>query len=524
MTRTDQKYDVIVVGSGAAGCIAALSLAPLKVALVTAGRMGSDCSSLWTQGGLAAAVGAGDNASKHAVDTMMAGVDIVDADIACGYTQKAADTAKYLEINGVQFDRGEGGYVLSREGGHSENRVLKAQSGDGFGRALMPVVWDKIKTAAHVQVIDQAKVVELLKSADGSVCGIVYETAKKVNTSVLQARAVIMAMGGAAALYECTTNPLQNTGAAISLAAKAGANLADLEFVQFHPTALDTMHGGTNPLLTEALRGYGAVLVNDAGERFMTDVHPLAELAPRDIVARAIAGQKKDGKTVYLDCRHINTDHFETLQKTTRTAGYDPAQDLLPVTPAAHYHMGGVATDIKGRTSVKGLWVIGEAASTGFHGANRLASNSILEAVSMGRLAAQDIKADWVDLGRHVSAVLPHVRQKCTAYLNPVLKRKIIQAMRRAMTENVGITRCEADLFDAQCFFEDVMMEYQGLDTDVEDMALVCRLITRSARMRTESRGGHYRSDFPSTDKAWEHRSFVDNDAGMPQTIKEIAQ
>ncbi len=516
-----KDYDVIIVGSGAAGCVAALSAAPLKVALVTTGKIGGDCSSLWTQGGLAAAVGPDDTPAAHARDTVKAGAEVVDEKVAKHYTATARSIVGYLEMNGVQFSVEDDGfnYILSCEGGHDAHRVLKADSGDGFGRALMPVLWDKIKSAPYIDIIDQAKVIELLKYKDGGVGGVVFEKQGRASTYTLRAPAVILATGGAAGLYSETTNPVTNTGQAITLAEKAGADLADLEFMQFHPTALKCDKAGSLPLMTEALRGHGATLVNDKGVRFMTDVHPMAELAPRDIVARAILGQQRMGREVYLDCRHIDTSEFYTLQKTSKSLDLDPARDLLPVTPAAHYHMGGVATDRNGRSSTAGLWVIGEAASTGFHGANRLASNSVLEAVIMGRASARDIKQKWKVLSGKDGQVLPHVRQKRTAYLNPVLKAKVINAMRRTMTEYVGILRNEYDLADAEYFFDSILAEYSGLDTEIEDMARVCLLITKAARTRTESRGGHYRTDYPERHNEWKHRSLVSHKLPMVQEV-----
>lgn len=506
------QYDVIVVGSGAAGCAAALSLAPLRVALVTAGRMDGDCSSIRTQGGLAAAIGAGDSPQKHACDTAIAGAKIVDMPVTAAYCRMAKTIAEYLEINGVQFDRKNGAYILSREGGHSDHRVLKAESGDGFGRAMMPVLWDKIRAASHIDIIDRATVCELLKRDNGSIAGVVYSTPVRVTNQTLRAGAVILATGGAAGLYDKTTNPISNTGRGIALAHRAGARLADLEFMQFHPTALDYIRNKTLPLLTEALRGHGAYLVNDRGVRFMLDIHADAELAPRDIVARAITMQINDGHNVYLDCRHIDVSGFETLAENAAKMKLSPQTDLIPVRPAAHYHMGGVATDRNGAASLDGLWVIGEAASTGFHGANRLASNSILEAIAMARNAASDIKTNWAALHKNAvnGAILPHVRTARTAYINKGLKTKIINAMRLAMTEQVGIIRQEPDLYEAQLFFEDIINEYGGLDHEIEDMAIVCALITRAARIRTESRGGHFRADFPFEDMAWQHRSFIE--------------
>ena len=495
-------FDVLIAGAGIAGCTAALLLAPLRVGLISPGRMGADCSSLRAQGGIAAAVDQTDSTRLHVEDTLQASGGLTNMAVVRRIISQSTAAVSFLERNSVQFDKCDGTYHLSREGGHRAARVLRAQSRDGFGRAMMPAIWKAVDCAHHITVLPDTRALDLIKNRDGRITGI------KTNRGKLRAQHIILATGGAAGLYNVTTNSSSNIGSAVALAYRAGASLADLEFMQFHPTAL--VHpalGDETPLISEALRGHGARLCNDKNEYFMADQHPLKDLAPRDIIARAIFSEMEKGRQVYLDCRQIDISEFTTLVDSAARCGLDPKFDLLPVAPAAHYHMGGVWTDANGQTSLRNLWVIGEAASTGLHGANRLASNSLLEGIVMGRACAGNIRA-MIKPAARFAGVGPAPAKKLS-YIPADEKEKVMHAIRKAMTDHVGLMRDAGGLQDALEFFRDAAACYSGLDQDIEDASLAAALITQSALMRTESRGAHARSDYPFTDVSQNHRQMI---------------
>ena len=319
---------------------------------------------------------------------------------------------------------------------------------------------------------------------------------------------MLLATGGLGGLFAATSNPLHAVGRGVAIAARAGAVLSDLEFVQFHPTVLDIGEDPA-PLATEALRGEGAYLVNSRGERFMLDYHEAAELAPRDVVSRGIFAQIQKGQKTYLDCRHIDTAHFPALLQAAGRAGLNPKRDLIPVMPAVHYHMGGVATDLNGRASLHGLWVAGEAAATGLHGANRLASNSLMEAIVMGARAAEDIAA-FVAKGQPA----PRITLSDLPKLAACDMENERQQLREIMTDLVGVIRNEQGMKDAIREISVIGANAEGRDSKTADMALVARMIASCALARTESRGGHCRADYPMPVKAFQKRTFT--------TLKEV--
>ncbi|TAN07581.1 MAG: FAD-binding protein [Rhodanobacteraceae bacterium] len=376
---------IVVIGSGVAGMATALSAAPANVCLICPTHDGSGSASALAQGGVAAAVGADDSAAAHARDTLEAGA-WHNAAAAVGWLTGAARPAvAWLEQHGVRFDRdGEGNLQLGREGGHACNRIVHA-GGDATGAALVRALQECCHGAAHVQWRGSREAVALLLR-DGHVVGVRTRDADGRDES-LEAAAVVLATGGIGALYAHTSNPAGAGGSGLSLALAAGAELRDLEFVQFHPTALAS--GGQHlPLLTEALRGAGARLIDAEDRPLMAGLHPLGDLAPRDVVARRVWQVQHAGGAAWLDARAITGDwnrRFPTVLAACHAHGLDPRQTPLPITPVAHFHMGGVATDLDGRTSVPGLFAVGEVACNGVHGANRLASNSLLEAVACGR-------------------------------------------------------------------------------------------------------------------------------------------
>lgn len=504
--------DVIIVGAGSAGLFAALSLAPRKVIVLSEKPLGGVCASDWAQGGIAAAVDKTDTPASHAADTLKAAAGTADVNVVRALTEEAPEAMKKLAGMGVQFERDENGALkLSREACHAQRRVLKAAAGDGFGHELMRALVEVARKTPSITFVGEVAAEWIIRRdgvASGPVQGVLARQLSDNKPIIFAAPAVVLATGGVGGLYAATTNPLNAVGRGVAMAARAGAVLSDLEFVQFHPTALDIGEDPA-PLASEALRGEGAHLVNDRGERFMVAYHPMAELAPRDIVSRGIFAQQQQGRKVYLDCRPIDTAHFPALRTACARANIDPQRDLVPVKPVAHYYMGGIATDLHGRTSIHGpwggLWACGEVASTGLHGANRLASNSLMEAVVMGGRVAADIARSQV-LAQKTPVSIEVVPS--FAQVSDIEKNKL----RRIMMDKLGVIRDEDTMIEALNEIADI--EENAEDSRLADMALVARMIAVSALQRTESRGAHCRSDYPVADAVWEKRSFT--------TLKEI--
>ncbi len=498
--RFDQilESDAVVVGSGIAGLSAALDLAPLQVTVLTKGALGEG-STGYAQGGIAAAVAKDDAPGMHAADTLAVGGGINDPDAVELLTVSAAERVARLTGLGVSFDEGpDGSFDLGREGGHGRRRVLHA-GGDATGSELRRALTSSVKAASRIEVLDQTFVADLVIDG-GRVVGV---TARRDGRRLLVvAPAVVVATGGIGRLYTNTTNPPELTGDGLAMAARAGAVLADLEFVQFHPTALAT---GRDPmsLLTEALRGEGAVLRDDRGERFMVGVHPDAELAPRDVVARAVWRHMASGRRVYLDGIDALGDDFQkrfpTVFELCVRDGVDPRREMVPVAPAAHFHMGGVATGLDGRTSLPGLWAAGEVARTGVHGANRLASNSLLEGSVFGHRAAESIKG----LPPTRVSVVEAKAAAVDPGPAPDSQHDIVEALRELMWDRVGLVRTREGLAGALEEMGKLGDKLAQRPSEAMNMLTVARLVARSALIRTESRGAHFRSDHPTSDRAW---------------------
>ncbi len=503
--------DIVIVGAGLAGLYTALKLAPLPVTIVAAAPLGEGASSAWAQGGIAAAVGEGDTAEAHARDTVAAGAGIVDPSVARTVAGEAGARIRDLLTFGVPFDRDlEGHFVLSREAAHSAKRIVRVE-GDRAGAAIMQALIAAARATPSIRVLTGHEAEDLVVEG-GRVVGVRLargETRGLGSYELIPASAVVLATGGVGGLFAVTTNPAYARGEALAFAARAGAVIADPEFVQFHPTAID-IGADPAPLATEALRGEGAHLVNRAGERFMLAHHPDAELAPRDIVARGVFAEIVAGRGAFLDCRTAIGARFPKTYPTVyahcRAAGIDPVTDLIPVAPAAHYHMGGIATDRSGRTSVEGLWAAGEVASTGLHGANRLASNSLLEAVVFGGRVADDIRSLVPPTDAAPIAELRLVRGGKVVDLR--LRADGIRRIRRLMSDTVGVVRDARGLKHALSTLRDIEAEAAG-DAVVANMALAARFIAAAALARKESRGGHFRSDYPAAEPRLAKRTFM---------------
>lgn len=482
---------VLVLGAGLAGLSAALSAAPAKVMVLTEAPLNSGCSSAWAQGGVAAALSDDDTPALHAADTEAAGAGLVAPEVARLLAEEGPEAVRRLAALGAPFDRrADGGFAQSLEAAHSRARVARVK-GDQAGRAIMEAVTVAVLAAPHIQVKVGAKLIGLLRDADGGVGGVVARIGGQPVEIV--ARAVILATGGVGGLYAVTTTPAELQGDGLGLAALAGAVIADPEFVQFHPTAIDIGRDPA-PLATEALRGEGAVLVNAAGERFMAAYHPAAELAPRDVVARAIHAEREAGRGAFLDARDAVGDHFPDEFPAVFAAclggGVDPRREPIPVAPACHYHMGGIATDETGRTSLPGLYAAGECASTGVHGANRLASNSLLEAAVFGARAGRAAAAE------------PGLEGPLTAVTAAALPASALAELRQAMSRDAGVVRDAAGLGRLLDLI-DRLEAAHGRSPPL----VAARFVAQAALARRESRGGHFRADFPEPCAA--ARSFL---------------
>jgi L-aspartate oxidase len=501
------EVDFIIVGGGVAGLRAAIGLAAARVLVLTKADP-SESNTGYAQGGIAAALGDDDTPALHAADTVRAGDGLCDQDAVRVLVEDGPRYVNELLDWGARFDRDPAGRpALGREAAHSVRRVLHA--GDATGREIGRVLWARVGALPTVHVVDHALATELIVSA-GQVVGVGFYD-REGRFQHARARATLLATGGAGQVFRETTNPAVATGDGIALAYHAGARVADLEFVQFHPTALNRA-GAPRFLISEALRGEGARLVNDRHEAFMAGYHPDADLAPRDVVARSIAREaERTGAAVYLTLAHLDAAYvrrrFPTIDETCRSVGLDLAHDPIPVGPAAHYIMGGVETDEWGRTSLAGLYAAGEVACTGVHGANRLASNSLLEGLVFGARAAVAMQ------GPPVPGILKGDRIVARgSWLLPPRSPVAapppgIDSIRDLMWRCAGLFRTGADLKAAAALLDSAQehrFEAAPGGARLRNLITVARLIARAALRREESRGGHFRADFPGRDdRAW---------------------
>ncbi|MDN3026260.1 L-aspartate oxidase [Streptomyces sp. S.PB5] len=526
--------DVVVVGSGVAGLTAALrcEAAGLRTVVVTKARL-DDGSTRWAQGGIAAALGEGDTPEQHLDDTLVAGAGLCDESAVRILVTEGPDAVRRLIETGAHFDESEeGGLELTREGGHHRRRIAHA-GGDATGAEISRALVEAVR-ARGLRTIENALVLDLLTDADGRTAGVslhVMGEGQHDGVGAVHAPAVVLATGGMGQVFSATTNPSVSTGDGVALALRAGAEVSDLEFVQFHPTVLflGPDAEGQQPLVSEAVRGEGAHLVDADGVRFMVGQHELAELAPRDIVAKGIMRrmQELDAEHMFLDARHFGADmwahRFPTILAACRAHGIDPVTEPIPIAPAAHYASGGVRTDSQGRTTVPGLYACGEVACTGVHGANRLASNSLLEGLVYAERIVEDITAAHAANGRHarVPATVEHPATPVTP-AHPLQSPEARFAIQRIMTDGAGVLRSADSLEKAaeqlqqlhtdarDALDEDGKTAEPGVDTwEATNLLCVARVLVAAARLREETRGCHWREDRPDRDDAAWRRHIV---------------
>lgn len=534
--------DVVVVGSGVAGLTAALrcEAAGLRTVVVTKARL-DDGSTRWAQGGIAAALGDGDTPEQHLDDTLVAGAGLCDEEAVRILVTEGPDAVRRLIATGAHFDAStDGGLALTREGGHHRRRIAHA-GGDATGAEISRALVEAVR-ARGMRTIENALVLDLLTDAGGRTAGVtlhVMGEGQHDGVGAVHAPAVVLATGGMGQVFSATTNPAVSTGDGVALALRAGAEVSDLEFVQFHPTVLFLGSGaeGQQPLVSEAVRGEGAHLVDADGVRFMVGQHELAELAPRDIVAKGITRRMRErgAEHMYLDARHFGADmwenRFPTILAACRAHGIDPVSEPIPVAPAAHYASGGVRTDARGRTTVPGLYACGEVACTGVHGANRLASNSLLEGLVYAERIAADIAASHADdtldtlharvddtPHARVPAPLPHPEQPAYPLLPPEARLTI----QRIMTEGAGVVRSAGSLTRAadrlhhlhtearEALHEHGKTSEPGVDTwETTNLLCVARVLVAAAAHREETRGCHWREDHADRDDTTWRRHVV---------------
>lgn len=502
-----RQADVVVIGTGIAGLTAALRLRGKvdKILVVTKDVLSAG-STQWAQGGIAAALGPGDTPTEHEIDTLVAGAGACDLDAVRALVNEGPDAVRELIALGANFDHSAGGELsLTREGGHHRDRIAHA-GGDATGAEIQRALVAAIEAAPEIEVIQHALAVDLQLDADGAVCGLtlhVMGEGQRDGVGQVRCRAVVLASGGLGQVFSQTTNPAVSTGDGMALALRAGAVLRDLEFVQFHPTVMylgpDSM--GQQPLISEAVRGEGAFLVDFDGTRFMQGVHELADLAPRDVVAKAITRRMHEqGKPhMWLDARHLGKDFWEkrfpTILATARSHGVDPVTELIPVSPACHYASGGVATDLWGRTSIPGLYATGEVACSGVHGANRLASNSLLEGLVFSRRIAQVLPDE----------LKPQTEPVADVRRPGVISAKVRTAMQATMTEQVGVLRNAPGLAAATAVLAELATEdgEEGTEAwETTNLVSISSALTAAAALREETRGTHWREDFGERDDA----------------------
>jgi L-aspartate oxidase len=523
-----ETTDVVVVGSGVAGLTAALHLREqgLHVTVVTKVNI-DDGSTRWAQGGIAAVLDPLDTPEAHAFDTEIAGVGLCDPAAVRVLVEEGPARVRELMRLGAGFDRNaDGSLMLTREGGHRADRIVHA-GGDATGAEVQRALHTAVHLDPWIRLVEHALVLDLLRTPDGRACGLtlhVLGEGTEDGVGAILARAVVLATGGMGQVYASTTNPAVSTGDGVALALRAGAVVTDIEFVQFHPTSFvtATITSVQRPLISEALRGEGAHLVDESGQRFMAGQHELAELAPRDVVAKGIHRvlRQTGADHVYLDARHLGKDflerRFPTIVASTRAAGVDPATELIPVAPAAHYASGGVRTDLHGRTSIPGMYACGEVACTGVHGANRLASNSLLEGLVFARRIADDIARDLPPQAEPAA-----VAGTAAWVVDPAIRGEL----QRAMTRGAGVLRSADSLAGTAkelARLGEQRAAPRNAAWEATNLLTVAAALVASAGTRLETRGCHWREDYPTAVDEWRGHLLdgIDHRGGLTQTFE----
>lgn len=515
-------YDYLVLGSGVAGLRAAVELSKQgSVGIITKSFLG-ESNTEYAQGGVAVVLSDDDDIYLHYEDTIKAGDGLCDKDAVMTLVEEGPKYIKELIQMGAMFDMHGDHLSFTREAAHSVNRIIHAK-GDATGHEIVRALKEYVSKIDNIDKVENYFIVDLIK-CDNKVCGVIAINEKDNSFHYFYSKAVILATGGAGRLFERTTNPEVATGDGMAIAFRANATLKDMEFFQFHPTGLHIL-GAPAFLLSESMRGEGAILRNINKERFCQNYHEQGELAPRDIVSRSIffEMQKTNSKFVYMDLTHIDSNYvknrFPKIYSTCMSYGIDITKDLIPVSPAAHYYMGGIETDIWGRTNIYGLYACGETACTGVHGANRLASNSLLEGVVFG---ARSAKAAIIDTkyDKPLKPV-PHITEKMDQSIDyKVLKAKL----QKVMWENVSVIRNEKSLNTALDFINKYlygflyMAPFDRYSGEVRNMFVVGKLMAEAALVRKGSRGGHFRDDYP--EKVNDSRHVVFENAQFSPVIR----
>ncbi len=500
--------DCLIIGAGVAGLRAAIEAAEQQNVIIVCKGTLEDSNTFKAQGGIASVLGKTDSFESHIADTLNTGCGTCDEHIVDLVIRQGPHLIEQLLRWGADFDLIDGHIATTLEGGHSCPRVAHAH-GDETGRIIAETLIKKVKQIQNIKIIENFYTIDLITNEDNQCIGIISHD-KHRDLQIIWAINTILASGGAGQLYRETTNPEVATGDGLAMAYRAGAVLRDLEFMQFHPTTL-YIAGATRALITETLRGEGAVLLDNKGHRFMKDYHEAAELAPRDIVSRAILEQmrKTESTHVYLDVRHLDkkylTGRFPLISQLCESFDIETSRDLIPVRPSAHYMIGGVKTDAKAATSIENLYACGEVASTGLHGANRLGSNSLLEGLVFGKIAGQSVS-------QNKKTVVSHIKHAPIKYQVPSSDRTLLDttdirnSLRSLMWRNVGITRSAQPLTEAQEIIKfwqryvmDKMFDWPE-GWQCQNMLTICLLMAQAAQNRQESRGVHFRRDFPNTD------------------------
>ncbi|RQD75050.1 MAG: L-aspartate oxidase [Candidatus Syntrophonatronum acetioxidans] len=511
LSQLETEYcDYLIIGGGVAGLFSALKAAPRGKVIVLAKATLEECNTSYAQGGIASVVKEDDSPSVHYEDTMEAGVGICNPEAVKVLVEEGVHRVRELIEIGVSFDRENTNYALGREGAHSRDRILHV--GDSTGKAIQDALMGSTRKGENITIEENVFVMDLLTWEGKCVGSLVYNKDDGKVRAYL-ARAVIMATGGMGQLFERSTNSVIATGDGLAMAYRAGAEVMDLEFFQFHPTVFYSPEGKAF-LISEAVRGAGGILRNEEEEQFMIQYHPLADLGPRDIVTRAMMSVLKKTRTekIYLDLRHLGKNfikkRFPNIYSTLKAYQMDVARDLIPVVPAAHYTMGGVKTGLSGETSVPGLFAAGEVACTGIHGANRLASNSLLEGLVFGERAVEGASQYIKEFSPSLEGIKISYFQQRDFPLDSLDISRLEKSLKRLMFEKVGIIRYQECLQDALDFIKQnsAFLTFSFNDIkgfELQNMMLAARLTAWAALLREESRGGHYRQDFPSGKKKW---------------------